>query len=407
MSVKGKRMKNLVICQYYKPEPFRISDICEELVKLGHSVTVVTGNPNYPEGNIYDDFYGEDFKKHQDEICSGVNVHRCKIVPRKTGSIFRVLNYYSYAIKSTMYTRKLENDFDVVLVNQLSPVMMAYAGLSYKKKHNKKLLLYCLDIWPESLSTMGIKKGNIVYSLFHKISRSIYEKSDEILITSKTFEDYLSKEFNIDKEKITYLPQYAESLFSEKSKIVKTKSEVKNFVFAGNIGIAQNLKTVILAADKLQNEKVHFHIVGSGLELDNLKKLSASLNLKNVTFHGRKPITDMPYYYHMADAMLITLYNHSVMSSTLPGKMQSYMSAGKPVIGAIDGETQKIIDMAKCGFCGNSENPDDLAQNIIKFINLTAEEISQMGKNSYDFYDENFSKEKILRVLEEKLIQNI
>ena len=142
-------MKILVICQYYYPEPFRISDICEELVKLGHTVDVVTGIPNYPMGEIY-----EGYRKGEkrDEIINGVNVHRCFTIGRKHGAFYRFLNYYSYAFSSSQYVKRLNDDYDVLFVNQLSPVMMAKAGIVYKKKHHKKLVLYCLDLWPASLT---------------------------------------------------------------------------------------------------------------------------------------------------------------------------------------------------------------------------------------------------------------
>ena len=141
-------MKILVVCQHYHPEPFRLSDICEELVKRGHEVGVVTGTPNYPMGEIYP---GYENHARQDEVVNGVKVHRCAIHPRKTGILHRVWNYYSFARESSKYVKKLDDSFDVVFINQLSPVMMANAGIKYAKKHKKKSVLYCLDLWPASL----------------------------------------------------------------------------------------------------------------------------------------------------------------------------------------------------------------------------------------------------------------
>lgn len=135
----GNKKKILIICQYYYPEPFRLPDICEELVRLGNEVTVVTGTPNYPMGEIY---LGYEDGKRSDEVLNGVNVHRCKTIPRKTGSLNRMKNYFSYPHESKKYIKSLPGDFDVVFVNQLSPVMMADAGIAYAKKHKKKLVLY-------------------------------------------------------------------------------------------------------------------------------------------------------------------------------------------------------------------------------------------------------------------------
>ena len=95
------KLKILVVYQHYYPEPFRLPDICETLVQRGHSVTVITGAPNYPEGEIY---AGYEKGKRADEVINGVRVHRCPLIPRKTGVLFRFLNYYSFiAYNASIY----------------------------------------------------------------------------------------------------------------------------------------------------------------------------------------------------------------------------------------------------------------------------------------------------------------
>ena len=96
-------MKILVVCQHYFPEPFRITDICEELVRRGHQVTVVTGTPNYPEGVTYK---GYEKGKKKYEVLNGVEIYRCYEIPRKKGILFRFLNYYSFAISSKRFCKK-------------------------------------------------------------------------------------------------------------------------------------------------------------------------------------------------------------------------------------------------------------------------------------------------------------
>ena len=167
-------MKILVVCQYYYPEPFKISDTLEELVRRGHDVTVVTGTPNYPMGVIYS---GYENGKRSDEVINGVKVHRCKIFPRGQGAINRLRNYFSFSCSSKKYVKTLGDDFDVVFVNQLSPVMMANAGIYYKKKFGKKLVMYTLDLWPESLKAGGIGEGNPLYKYFKKVSKRIYRSA--------------------------------------------------------------------------------------------------------------------------------------------------------------------------------------------------------------------------------------
>lgn len=386
-------MKILVICQYYYPEPFRITDICEELFKAGNDVTVVTGTPNYPMGDIYP---GYDNKAHQNEIINGVKVHRCSIHPRKTGAIHRLWNYYSYSFASSRYIKHLDDSFDVVFINQLSPVMMANAGIKYAKKHNKQSILYCLDLWPASLGAGGINTG-VIYKWFHKISRKIYRSVDKILISSKSFAKYFEEEFGISDT--TYLPQYAEETFTLDD-CRKESDDTIDLMFAGNVGIAQSIDTIIYAAALCKDiRNLRWHIVGDGKELDNCKKLAGKLEVP-VVFHGRQPIEDMPKYYAMADAMLVTMKNDPVISLTLPGKVQSYMAAGKPIIGAINGETQRVIYESMSGVCVNAEDVEGLAACVREFVRSDRE--SFIG-NSINYYERNYTKKNFISRLQDIL----
>lgn len=395
-------MKILVVCQYYYPEPVRITDICEELVKKGHSVTVLTDVPNYPMGNIYK---GYENGKNRIEIINGVHVHRVFTIPRKSNAIMRLLNYHSFSFFSKRYVKKLDHDFDVVLVNQLSPVMMANSAIKYKKKYNKKIIMYCLDIWPESLCAGGIKKNSLIYKVYYHISKKIYSKMDKILVTSKSFIDYLEESFNIEKEVFDYLPQYAEAIFDFEL-CQKNENSKIDLLFAGNIGKAQSIDTIIEAANILKdNKKVFFHLVGDGQELERLKEKVNELGLNNVIFYGRKPLDEMPLYYKKADAMLVTLCGDSLISSTLPGKVQSYMAAGKPIICAANGETQEVISNANCGFCGPADNAKMLAKNIEKFVKCNNKR--ELGNNAYNYYKKNFDKDYFITKLIDELKKGV
>ncbi len=393
-------MRILVVCQHYFPEPFRVHDICEALAARGHEVQVVTGYPNYPEGILYD---GYDNGEHKDEVINGVKVHRCYTIPRKTGVLFRVLNYYSYAVSSVKYIKSLrsvsrdDKPYDIVLCNQLSPIMMANAAVAYKKIFKVPALMYCLDLWPESLHAGGISKNSIVYKYYHGVSKKIYRKMDKIFVSSCMFSDYLNREFGISEDVIEYLPQYAEDLFQECEP--KEDTGVFDFTFAGNIGAAQSVDTILKAARMLKDEPVKFHIVGSGSDYEALKHEAEDSD--NIVFYGRRPLDEMMSFYEKTDAMLVTMKDDPVLSYTLPGKVQSYMAAGKPIIGAIGGETMRVISNAKCGYCGEPENAEELASNIRRFI--SSEDRKLMGKRSRKYYEDNFDKETFIDRLENAL----
>lgn len=391
-------MKILVICQHYYPEQFRITDICEELVRRGNEVTIVTGVPNYPMGIIFDG-YKHGKRRHED--INGVKVHRTFTIGRRTGIFWRFLNYYSYSISSSIYVKFLKEKYDVVLTNQSSPVMMANAGLSYKNKTATKILHYCMDIWPECLIAGGIKRGSLVYKYFHRVSRKIYQKADKLLITSYSFEDYLVENFGIEKENIDYLPQYSEDIFSADT-CRKEPDGNLDLMFAGNIGAVQCVKDIIHAAAlTIDNPKIRWHIVGDGSELENCKKLAGELKTTNVIFHGRQSLEDMPKYYSMADVMLVTMTNDPVISKTLPGKVQTYMAAGKPIIATGGGETEWVVNKANCGFCYQADNPSSLAECAKEMFE--SNKLREYGFNACKYNKEKFGKELFFNALEDEL----
>lgn len=396
-------MRILVVCQYYYPEPFRITDICETLVQMDHEVTVLTGLPNYPEGYVLDEYRGG---QKRNENINGVNVIRCFEVGRGHGPLRLFLNYLSFAVSASLRAIKLENSFDVVYVNQLSPVIMAIPAIIYKRKNNKKLLLYCLDLWPESLAAGGIRNDSYIYKLLWYISKRIYQSADKILVSSATFKEYFCDVLQMDSGSIEHLPQYAEDLFIGKTDYTKNMifdQNKYNFVFAGNIGEMQSVDTIIKAANLLRDhEEISFHIVGDGAKLEECKELALDLELDNIGFYGRLPIEEMPRFYAMASAMLITLKDNKALSYTLPGKLQSYMAAGKPVIGAINGETARVIREAGCGMCCPAEDYGALARLLLDFCNSNQK--AQMGQKSKSYYMEQYRKERFVSLLENRLI---
>ena len=396
-------MNILVISQHYYPENFRINDITQELVKLGHKVTVLCGYPNYPEGDIYKGYKGKNAKKHKKENIKGVNVIRSFEISRGKNAFKLFLNYYSVSLSMKRKAKRLKEKFDLVLVNQLSPVMQSWAGLSYAKKHKVPCLIYCYDLWPESLMAGGIKEGSIIFNHYFKVSNKIYKKADRIMCTSEEFISYFVDKHGIDMTKLSYLPQYSEDLFNEV--VIKQDFEGYNYVFAGNIGKVQSVETIIKAANIIKDEKdIKIHIVGDGSNLEKCKNLVSEHQLDNVIFHGKHKMEDMPKFYNMASAMLLTLSDNKTISRTLPGKVQTYMAAGKPIIASINGESATVIQRAKCGIYCEAEDYKKLAKLMVEFKSIDYKELSI---NSRKYYDNNFRKERfmdnLLSIMEEEI----
>lgn len=401
-----KNLKILAICQYGWPEPSPSLNPMEEMVKRGHTVDAVTGTPNYPMGEIYK---GYEHNRVKEEEHNGVRIFRVPVVPRKHDAVHRLLNYHSYPISAKRKVRKLPGDYDVVFANQSSPVMMVEPALLYAKKHDKRVVMYCMDLWPASLCVGGVKKGSPIYRYYHRVSKRIYRGADLILVTSRMFADYLTSEFGVPEERIEYLPQYALSEFD--SIPGQGEKETTDFVFAGNVGAAQDLGVLLDAAKALEEEGVTdngrrlvFHIVGDGQELGSLKARAEEEGIRSVVFHGRKPTEEMPAYYSLADAMLVTLAPDPVVSLTLPAKMQSYMAAGKPIVACADGEIANVINESGCGFCAKGHSAEELKDKLKAF--LACGNRRELGEKARAYYLAHFSKELVMDKLERILLAN-
>lgn len=381
--------KILIISQYYKPEPFLINEVIENLNEKGYELTILTGLPNYPEGEIYKGY------KPGTTNENGVEVIRVNARPRKKGKLNLFLNYFSFALKGSIKSLKLKGNYDVVYVYQLSPVFMAIPALIYKFKYKKKVLLYCLDLWPQSLVAGGIKNKSLIYKIFLVVSKIIYKNVDKIQISSSLFEKYFKEELKINKT-LSYSPQYANDLFLNNSidSYMDINQDKINIMFAGNIGEMQSIETIIKAIQVADNSKLHFHIIGDGSNKEKLMNLVFELNIEDqITFHGRKPVESMPMYYSNADGLIVSLKKDDIISYTLPGKVQTYMASGKPIIGSIDGEAAEVIEKSKCGLVSPAEDIQKLADNLNKFCSMNSEIRKQLGNNGFEYYKVNFTKE--------------
>lgn len=400
-------MNILVVCQYYYPEPFRIHEVCESLVERGHNVTVLTGLPNYPMGVIPDEYKG---KEHRDEIVNGVHILRVSEIPRTQGKVGLAKNYVSFAFNGSLKALTMKKNFDVIFVYQLSPVLMAIPAYVAKWfSRTKKLVIYCLDLWPESLVSMGIGKSGIFFRFMKFVSKRIYKGAKRIGYTSEMFRQYFTDELNVEND-FYYIPQFADELFSrveEKDDKAKNGGECSkkertiNYVFAGNIGKMQSVDTIIKAAVLVKNKNICWHIVGDGSEYEECIRLAKELEADDkITFHGRMPVEKMPEFYEMADAMIVTLADSKTISYTLPGKVQSYMAAGKAVLASANGETAKVIEKAECGLCCEAENAEALADIADR---MAEQDLHVLGNNAREYYNANFSKKSHIDQIEKML----
>lgn len=390
-------MKILVVCQYYYPENFQITPICEQLVQDGYDVTVLTGQPNYPTGVIPEEYR----RGHREEMINGVHVLRCHEIGRKKGVAYLGLNYISYARSATRKLKTLPDDFDLVYVYQLSPVLMAIPGVKYAKKHGVPMLLYCCDLWPESLKMYIHSEGNLIFRAMKRISTDIYRAADRVIGQSTSFLPYLKRVHGIGDSRLSYLPAFADETYLTQD--FTPEGDVIDFVFLGNLGIAQDLIAVLEAVARIRDVpgfKVHF--VGDGVMLDEMKHFVSRHGMEAlVVFYGRRPVEEMTAFYKLADACLVSLKADNETGLTLPSKVQGYMAAGKPIIGMIDGSAKDVIEDSCCGLCVAAGDVEGLALALKRFI-LERDRFRDCGERGRKYFVENFSKQKFMKKLEEE-----
>jgi glycosyltransferase involved in cell wall biosynthesis len=392
-------MKILVVCQYYYPEQFRINEICEQLVKDGNSVTVLTGLPNYPTGVIPTEYRNG---KKRNELINGVNVIRCFEIGRKQGFLGMTANYISYMLSASVKAIFMKKDLDIILIYQLSPITMALPGVLLKKISKKPLYLYCCDIWPESMKNIVANEKNVIYKIVNKFSKYIYTNCDQISVTSKPFIDYLGKQHMVPVERISYIPQHSEELYLDKT--FTQSNDIIDFVFMGNIGIAQDIDCILNAAEMIKDvAKFKIHFVGDGSYLEKSKAIVKQKEIENlVIFHGRYPFEKMKDFYEIADACLLTLRADNLVGMTMPSKLQGYMAAGKPVIAAIDGAAREVILESNCGICVKASDSEALAMAMKDFI-LDNDKYKACGENGREYFKLHFTKDIFMKKLEEKM----
>ncbi len=397
----------LIYTNHFFPENFKVNEIASLFSQEGMEVKVITGLPNYPSGSIYE---GYGYFKRNNEIIDGVKVKRLLLIPRGNGSKFRlILNYLSYFISCLIYTIYLalfKKRYDVVFVHHTSPILIAISPILYKWIKHPKMILWDLDMWPDTLVALDVIKSKKLIEFLESLITWIYKRYDHILLGSKSFVERASSRVN--SSKVQYFPNWAEKVFTDGGIIKVIEPEIKfpkgfKIMYSGNIGEAQDFGNVFKAMELLQNKDVNWLIVGSGRWLKKLqdKIIKAGIS-ENVTFYGNHKLETMPWFFSNADVMFLSLKNKEIFSKTVPAKLQAYMAFGKPVAAMISGEGAEIIKKANCGFSVVSGDYKGFAETI-NAMRLKTGELNNLGLNGKAYYNKNFSvqsrKNQLMKII--------
>lgn len=399
-------MRLLVVSQYFWPETFRINDLVTELVERGHEVTVLTGTPNYPEGRIFPEF-ARDPRRYV--RFAGAEIVRVPLVPRGKTSLQLALNYLSFVVTGLTWGvwRLRGRHFDAIFVFQISPVTAALPALWLRRLKRAPVLMWVLDLWPESLAAVGVVSSPRVLGWVGKLVGFIYRRCDRILVQSRAFVDNIRQHAG-ETSRVRYFPGWAEATFEGALETAEPAPEVLpyagtfNVLFAGNIGDAQDFPAILDAASALRDTpNLRWLIVGDGRAAAWVRDEIARRGLeRSVIMLGRHPIERMPSFFRGASALLVTLKKEPSFAMTIPGKVQSYLATGLPILAMLDGEGAAVIEQAGAGAVSAAGDSATLARHVLSLMALPAAERFAMGERGRRYGEREFGRAALMSSLE-------
>lgn len=396
-------MRLLVVSQYFWPENFRISDLVADMVERGHQVTVLTGQPNYPSGRF---FPGYSWHRPRTETYQGATIVRVPLVSRgSAGAIRLALNYLSFAAFGALGVwLRLRGKFDAIFVFEVSPITVGIPAIVASRRFKAPILFWVLDLWPESLTAAGGVQSPRVLRAVDRLVRWIYRHCARVLVQSRAFIPEIARH-GVPHSKILYFPGWGESLFQPlqhaNSALLPPLPEGFKLLFAGNIGEAQDLPTVLQAAALLrEHAHIHWLIAGDGRMAAWAKKEAQRRGLSQVHFLGRYPLESMPHFYAAADALLLPLKREPIFALTIPGKLQSYLACARPILAMLDGEGARIVEQAGVGLTCPAGDAEGLAKQVLNLAAMPEPERRAMGLNGRKYYEANFDRTRLFDQLE-------
>ena len=357
-----KKRDLLIVSERYYPEAFLVNELSKAFSSRGLSTDVVTQIPSYPEDKVYSGYANRFFSK---EIWEGLRVYRFfTVLGYKRNVIIKILNYLSFAFFTSLFALFTRNKYKKVLYVHTGPLTMAFSCIFWSNK--VKQYIWTQDVWPDTVWAYGFNKTRINKFLLDSFVKNIYRQFNKIFVSSPGFIDTLKAYAN---KPTIYIPQW----FPGKVDQTKTDSPFdkhkKNFVFAGNIGSVQNLENIILAFQEVSNDYT-FHLVGDGSNLESLKKIAYTNNIKNVVFHGRVDFNIIGKYLSNADYLVISLVDKEIFRKTLPAKFQAYLAYGKPILAVIRGVVADYVSTHEIGVVAKPDSISDIEKKIVDITKL-------------------------------------
>lgn len=404
----GRRI--LVVTQHFWPENFRINDMVEGFLADGLEVDVLCGLPNYPRGEWFD---GYSARGPWEETYRGARVFRAREWPRKGNTSVNIfLNYVSWPLYAAAALGRLPGGYDAVFCFNTSPVLMCWPAIRYAKKHHIPFTNYVLDLWPENLYSVLPVRNPALRAFAQKVSDSLYKKADRLIAMSEPLQQRLCQRTGKSPRQVAAIPQYCEDFYAVPQHDPALEARFGgrfNLVFTGTMTPAQSLDMVlraVLDARAAGAENLHLLLVGDGMSREGLEALARELDAGDaVTFYGSVPAREIPKFTALADALLISLSDSPDLGLTVPGKLASYMAAGKPLIASMNGAGHAAVQESGGGLVSPACDRQALAENLRRLYAMPAGERAALGARAKAYYQAHYRRAELLRRLETFILQ--
>lgn len=392
------KIRILYLSQYFPPEmgapSARVYELARRWVQAGAKVTVLTGFPNHPTGEIPESYRGYRFLEEEKD---GIRIVRTYIyaAPNK-GFFIRILTYLSFMFSSILQGTRKTGEQDIVIAT--SPqFFVGIAGYIISRLKGIPFIFEVRDLWPESIVQLGELKNKLIIRFLEWIEMFLYRKSTHIVGVADSTVDILTKR-GVPQSKISIIKNGVDlQLFINKNRQDELKLKFKldgKFVisYIGTHGLSHSLDKVIETAHLMRsNEKVIFLLVGEGAEKEKLKAEANQFNLQNVIFSDQINKEELPAYYELSDVVLVTLRKLPLFKHVIPSKIFEIMAMNRPIIISVDGEARKLVEDARAGVFSEPEKPTALKEKI-EYLLANPEIRLELGKNGRDYVNKKFNR---------------
>ena len=382
-----RRLRIVLLSQYFPPEvgatQSRMQAFAEYLAARGHRVTVICEFPNHPRGVMPPEYRG---RIVEEDRSNGYRILRVWVhaSERKTQAT-RIAFYVSFMSLATSVAPRAGRA-DVVLATS-PPLFTAIAGWAIARMNRAPFVLDVRDLWPAAAVSLEQISPGLTRTIAEGLERWLYRQAAQVVAVTRPFCAHVDRVRGAGPPTVLIPNGTLEAFFVDGDGAARRELGVAEdrflVTFAGTHGIAQALPSV-LAAARRTNDGVEFALVGEGPLKEELMARADEWQLRNVRFHPRVPIEEIPPLLSASDALLVPLSAHSTFADFVPSKMIDFMAAGRPILLAAAGEAARILELAGAGIVVPPEDPDALAAAVLWLADHPAE-AARMGARGREF----------------------